>query len=222
MSRMSHADVEAADLPQWRLLYHALQTRFLTGDYATGLRLVQEIGAAAEELDHHPDLDLRHGHLNVRLYSHDVMGVTERDVRLARRISELARAAGVQAAPERVSAVEVALDTPGTAMVRPFWAAVLGMAPAGEDEVRDDAADLPRLWFQPSEAQEPRQRFHLDVMVPPEEAARRIAAAVAAGGRVVSEEEAPSFTVLADAEGNKACVCTMLDRAEPEGSGPIP
>ena len=76
MDTLEHRDVEAADLPDWRLVYHALQTRFLTGDFATGLRLVQEIGALAEEADHHPDLDLRYAHLNVRLYSHDVRGVT--------------------------------------------------------------------------------------------------------------------------------------------------
>ena len=40
----------------------------------------------------------------------------------------------------------------------------------------------------------------------------RIAAAVAAGGTVVDDAGAPSFTVLADAEGNRACVCTILDR----------
>ncbi|MGH3371535.1 MAG: VOC family protein, partial [Nocardioidaceae bacterium] len=35
---------------------------------------------------------------------------------------------------------------------------------------------------------------------------------VAAGGRVVDDENAPSFVVLADPEGNRACVCTCLDR----------
>ena len=49
--------------------------------------------------------------------------------------------------------------------------------------------------------------------VPPEVADERIASAVAAGGTVVDDSEAPSFTVLADAEGNRVCVCTVLDRA---------
>ena len=38
------------------------------------------IGAAAEEMNHHPDLDLRYGQVHVRLFSHDVFGVTSRDV----------------------------------------------------------------------------------------------------------------------------------------------
>jgi 4a-hydroxytetrahydrobiopterin dehydratase len=40
----------------------------------------------------------------------------------------------------------------------------------------------------------------------------RIAAALAAGGVLVSDEHAPRFTVLADAQGNKACITTGLGR----------
>lgn len=36
----------------------------------------------------------------------------------------------------------------------------------------------------------------------------RIAAAIAAGGRLVTDEYAPSFWVLADTEGNEACIST--------------
>lgn len=36
----------------------------------------------------------------------------------------------------------------------------------------------------------------------------RIAAAVAAGGVIVDDSDAPSFTVIADQDGNRACVCT--------------
>jgi 4a-hydroxytetrahydrobiopterin dehydratase len=37
---------------------------------------------------------------------------------------------------------------------------------------------------------------------------------VAAGGRVVSADRAPAFWVLADAEGNEACICTWQDRPD--------
>jgi len=40
-----------------------------------------------------------------------------------------------------------------------------------------------------------------------------VAAAVAAGGTVVDDSEAPSFTVLADPDGNTVRICTFLDRA---------
>jgi 4a-hydroxytetrahydrobiopterin dehydratase len=46
----------------------------------------------------------------------------------------------------------------------------------------------------------------------PEAAEERIAAAVAAGGSVVYDSEAPTYTVLADPDGNRVCVCTSLGR----------
>lgn len=213
---MGHDAIEAEGLADWCKLASALHARFLTGDFATGLRLLDAIGAEAEGMNHHPDLDLRYPHLDVRLMSHDAGGVTDRDVRLARRISELAAAEGVRADLGSVTLVELGLDTADRAAIRPFWAAVLGLADGGDDdnEVTDPAGVLPSLWFQETGAhEEPRQRFHYDVWVAPSAAAGRIEAALAAGGVLVSDEEAPSFTVLADAQGNKACVCTSASRA---------
>jgi len=207
--------IDDEGLADWRPMFKALQTRYRTGDFATGLRLVTQIGAAAEERDHHPDLDLRYGHLNVRLSSHDVGGVTARDIGLARTISELAAAEGATAEPGQVSALELALDTADHAAIKPFWRAVRGLRdnPAHDDELRDDDGDLPTLWFQQTEPHEvPRQRFHLDIRMPPEVADERIAAALAAGGTLVSDLEAPSYTVLADPDGNSVCVCTWQGR----------
>jgi 4a-hydroxytetrahydrobiopterin dehydratase len=39
-----------------------------------------------------------------------------------------------------------------------------------------------------------------------------MARAIEAGGHLVSDTEAPSFWVLADPEGNEACICTAQDR----------
>ncbi|WP_245171080.1 VOC family protein [Streptomyces decoyicus] len=50
------------------------------------------------------------------------------------------------------------------------------------------------------------QRVHVDVRVPYDQAEARTAAALAAGGRLVNDADAPSHWVLADAEGNEACV----------------
>ena len=110
--KLTGDQIEAEGLSDWRVMFHALQTRYRTGNFATGLKLVNQIGAAAEEMGHHPDLDLRYPHLNIRLHSHDVFGVTQRDVRLARVISEFAADLGVSADPSVVSVVELALDTP--------------------------------------------------------------------------------------------------------------
>lgn len=212
---LSFAEVEAAGLTDWRQLFAALHTRFLTGDFATGLELVNRVGALAEAADHHPDVDLRYPLVNITLSSHDVFGVTSRDVALARQISEAAADLGVKADPSTVSVVEVALDTWDHDEIKPFWRAVLGMSdsPESEEAVYDASGSLPELWFQRTTSRDDaRQRFHLDVRVPHEVAESRIAAALEAGGVLVSDEFAPRFTVLADAEGNKACVTTGLGR----------
>jgi 4a-hydroxytetrahydrobiopterin dehydratase len=79
------------------------------------------------------------------------------------------------------------------------------------DDIRDDTGRVPILWFQDTDEHEtPRQRFHLDVWVAAEVADERIAAAVAAGARIVDDSQAPSYTVIADQDGNKACVYTSL------------
>jgi 4a-hydroxytetrahydrobiopterin dehydratase len=158
---------------------------------------------------------LTYPHVDVKLLSHDASGITERDVRLARAISELASAHGIAADPAAPTVVELALDTADPAAIGPFWAALLTGDPGAVDgdDVVDPSGRVPLLWFQHTDAHEtPRQRFHIDLWVPHDAADARIAAAVAAGGTVVDATRAPSFTVLADAEGNRACICTTLDR----------
>lgn len=204
--------VAAARLEHWRLMFDTLQARFRTGSFAKGMTFVERIAAEADKADHHPDLDLRYGFVHVTLSSHDVGGVTQRDVRLARVISEIAD--GLELAPEtaKLSVTELALDTADPEAVAPFWRAVLGYEER-DGELVDPDGRRPTLWFQPTEPHEtPRQRFHLDVRVPPEYAEQRIAAALEAGGTLVSDARAPRFWVLADPEGNKACITTWLGR----------
>ncbi len=214
MSTVTGQQIADAGLEGWVNLLGGLQTRIATADFATGLTLVNAIGAAAEELDHHPDLDLRYSHVDVRLRSHDVGGVTGRDIRLARRVTQLAAAAGLRTSEQGVARLELGLDSPDAAAVLPFWGAVLGMADqAGRGQDLVDPTDvLPAVWFQPSGTEEPRQRWHPDLWVDPSEVQPRIDAALAAGGTLVDDEAAPAFWVLADSQGNRVCLCTWQDR----------
>jgi 4a-hydroxytetrahydrobiopterin dehydratase len=216
MSKLTGRQIADEGLDGWAYLLGGLQTRIRTKDFATGLSVVNAIGAAAEEMNHHPDLTLRYTHIDVRLTSHDERAVTDRDVRLGRAISAIAAAAGVRLDSSGVSRLELALDTPAGASVLPFWAAVLATehlsGPDFGDELRDPADGLPTVWFQASGSEEPRQRWHLDLWVDPAQVQPRIDAALAAGGTLVSDAEAPSFWVLADPQGNRACLCTWQDR----------
>jgi 4a-hydroxytetrahydrobiopterin dehydratase len=208
MTKLTGQQIAAEGLDGWVYLPSGLRTRIATKDFADGLAIVNAIAALAEEMDHHPDLDLRYTHLDIRLRSHDVGGVTSRDIRLARKISALGAALDRTA----VSQIEFGLDSPDYATIQPFWAAVLAMS-AADNDVQDPAGALPTVWFQPSGSSEPRQHWHPDVWVDPAQVQPRIDAAVAAGGTLVSDAEAPSFWVLADPEGNKVCLCTWQERA---------
>ena len=213
---LSELDLVDEDLPDWRMLIDRLHASFDTGDFARAVELVDAIAVAAEEMDHHPDLDLAYGRLDVRLMSHDVGGVTSRDVRLGRTISELARDAGATAHPELEHAGALGLDSADDSEIRPFWAALLdydAVEAWGETQLRDATGRRATIWFQATEAHDvPRQRWHLDLRIPPEEVEGRIAAAVAAGGQLVDDSAAPAFWVLADPQGNRACLTTWQGR----------
>jgi 4a-hydroxytetrahydrobiopterin dehydratase len=144
----------------------------------------------------------------------DGIWVMPDDVILARLLSDVALRHDVTSVPAEVTQVELALDTAHDGRLGPFWAAVLTGRPDAVVHVRSSthrptALDVVQ-GTSPHEV--PRQRWRLDVWVAPEVADTRIAAAVAAGGTVVDDSEAPSFTVLANPDGNEVCICTFLDR----------
>jgi len=211
------ADEIAAGLPDdFRHLPRWIAARYRTRDFASAQDLAATIGTLAESAGHHPDLLVGWGYVEVRLSSHDVRDITRRDLRLARQISTAAGAASAHPEPAALQLVEWGLDSWDQAEVRPFWRALLGYPEDAQhdDEVVDpDDRGGPTIWFQNTDRHEtPRQRFHPDVWVPVDQAPRRIEAALAAGGTLVSEDEAPSFWVLADSQGNRACICTVQDR----------
>jgi 4a-hydroxytetrahydrobiopterin dehydratase len=218
---LRYPDVMAEEgLDDWRFFLLRLHARFKTGSFVKGLELVTRITEAAEAANHHPDVVLTYPQVDVDLSSHDVGGVTSRDVDLARTISTIAAELGVAAAPREVSTLELALDVPDADAVKPFWGAVLGYDNRGDwPEVFDRGGRNNTLWFQeaPGATGEVQQRFHLDIVVPREVAEERVQAALDAGGTLVSTDAVPAFWILADAHGNKVCVCTA-DGREPDAS----
>lgn len=214
---LSGDQIQQMGVDDWRSIHLTLRSRFQTGDFMTGVRFVQAVAEVAEAANHHPDVDLRYPYVDITLSSHDVNAKTQRDVDLARQISGIATEMGIAAEPAAMQTLELGLDTWDREEIAGFWAAVLGMESSARfpDELNDPSGNLPTIWFQDTDRHdEPRQRFHLDIRVPPEEAEGRIQAAVAAGGTVVNEDHAPAFTVLADQQGNKVCVCTHTGRSD--------
>jgi len=218
---------EAVDDRHWRVILRRLRATFATPDFATGATFVARVAAAADEANHHPDVLLRWGQVTVTTRSHDVEGLTQRDIDLARTVSAIADELGLEATVPRSEILEIAVDALDIPSVRPFWAAVLaydeatlppfGQTPAeaSEDytELRDPAGVGPTIWFQQMDAPRPqRNRIHIDIAVPHDQAEGRVRATIEAGGRLLTDEHAPAFWVLADPEGNEVCVCTWQAR----------
>lgn len=88
---------EAEGVEDWRVISEMACAYFATGSFATGVTLVDEIGRLADAANHHPDVDLRYPGVTVRLTTHDVDGLSDRDVALARQISAAAGALGIPA-----------------------------------------------------------------------------------------------------------------------------
>ncbi|GIJ10325.1 4a-hydroxytetrahydrobiopterin dehydratase [Micromonospora andamanensis] len=61
--------------------------------FPDAIAVVDRVAATAEELDHHPDIDIRWRTVTFRCVTHSAGGVTERDLRLARRIDEIVEGA---------------------------------------------------------------------------------------------------------------------------------
>lgn len=80
----------ADQLPEgWEFIEGEIVADFATGDFNTGVKFVQGIGEAADKANHHPDVLLTYPEVTVSLTSHDVSGVTSRDIDMARTVSDI-------------------------------------------------------------------------------------------------------------------------------------
>ncbi len=81
-----------AALPAWSGDTGAIQRSVQAPTFLAAVQLVTEIAAVAEEMDHHPDIDIRWRTVRLALSTHDAGGVTVLDLEQARRIDALAAA----------------------------------------------------------------------------------------------------------------------------------
>ncbi|WP_135453734.1 VOC family protein [Mycobacterium sp. DL99] len=209
----------------WRLVLGAIYTEVLVPSMAdAAAAATRAVHAAGADAPRHLSIDIRSDRAVLRLRTRDAGAVTERDLELARAVSQTLAVHGFEltAGTGAIQAVEVAIDALDIGAVRPFWKAVTGYIdePSAEPGSSDLNAGLvdpfgrgPAIWFQQMDAPRPqRNRIHLDIDVTHEAAQARVAAALAAGGRLLSDRRAPAFWVLADAEGNEVCICTWQGR----------
>jgi 4a-hydroxytetrahydrobiopterin dehydratase len=77
-------------LPGWQKNGHTIQRSFEFGSFPAAMEFVNRIAEAAEAANHHPDILINYTKVTLTLVSHDSGGVTQRDIRMAGKINEIA------------------------------------------------------------------------------------------------------------------------------------
>ncbi len=87
-------DAQIADrlkgLPGWSHEGGAIRRQYKTDGWPTTLMLVNAIGFYAESADHHPDLGVHWGSVEVALNTHSAGGITDKDFELAKLFEQCA------------------------------------------------------------------------------------------------------------------------------------
>lgn len=78
-----------ADLPEWEFDGEAITKTYAWASFGDAIEFVNDVAEIAEDLNHHPDLEIYFDEVVVSLRTHSADAVTERDVEVAREIEEM-------------------------------------------------------------------------------------------------------------------------------------
>lgn len=91
MAVLTDSEIQQAlgTLNGWQRNGQAIQRVFHFPDFKAAMQFVNKVADAAEQANHHPDIDIRYNTVTMALVSHDSGGVTQRDVRMAGVIDKI-------------------------------------------------------------------------------------------------------------------------------------
>lgn len=79
----------ARELPDWQVVdNHHLRRSYSFPDFQSALDFTNRVGVVAEREDHHPDILLSWGKVELTIWTHKVNGLTENDFILAAKADE--------------------------------------------------------------------------------------------------------------------------------------
>ncbi|MEV7964560.1 4a-hydroxytetrahydrobiopterin dehydratase [Sphaerisporangium sp. NPDC088356] len=92
MDRLDDAAISTRldEVPEWRREGDEIRRTVVAPDFPTAIAIVNDVAEQAENLNHHPDIDIRWRRLHIALMTHDAGGLTDMDFRLAARIDAIA------------------------------------------------------------------------------------------------------------------------------------
>ncbi|MCY7348239.1 MAG: 4a-hydroxytetrahydrobiopterin dehydratase [Pyrinomonadaceae bacterium] len=89
--KLSEDEIKSAlgDLKDWKIEDVNLEKRFEFANFTAALSFVNQVGAIAEQRDHHPDIRFGWGYAEFSVTTHDAGGLTQNDFELAKEIENL-------------------------------------------------------------------------------------------------------------------------------------
>lgn len=86
--KLSDLEIQRAlgSLPGWSRRGDTLAKTFTFEKFADGIAFVGRVAKAADEMNHHPDIDIRYTKVSMSLSTHDAGGITQSDLDLAAKI----------------------------------------------------------------------------------------------------------------------------------------
>lgn len=216
MTHVTPAEAQE-QLPGWTVVDGRLEMSVRAKDFEGAIEFVNRFADIAEAMDHHPDFEIRYNTIRMRVVSHDVGGLTDRDTKFAEELDKLIDELELKRQPKKISRTQLVIVSPDVDAVLPFWKAVFDFKEGGGDDepvILVDRSDvLPPIQFQqrsdatvPADDTDPSggpASMQVEVFVPAELAKDRAEAAIAAGGKLLSDADAPQLWALADLDGNQ-------------------
>lgn len=91
--KLSDLEIQRAlgSLPGWSRRGDTLTKTYTFEKFADGISFVDRVAKIADEMDHHPDIDIRYTKISMSLSTHDAGGITQSDLTLAERMEGLGR-----------------------------------------------------------------------------------------------------------------------------------
>lgn len=86
--KLSDLEIQRAlgGLPGWARRGGVLTKTFSFDRFADGIRFIDRLARVADDMNHHPDIDVRYTKITIMLSTHDAGGITQADLRLAEKI----------------------------------------------------------------------------------------------------------------------------------------
>ncbi len=84
-------DARLIELDGWNAAGDSITKTFGFDGFGAAMKFVNQVATAAEQRNHHPDIDVRYDKVTITLSTHSAGGVTEPDIALARLIEEIGR-----------------------------------------------------------------------------------------------------------------------------------